>query len=83
VTGTITSSSGAEFFDSRYLALPLQGQENFYSALYNSPFSTRWFVLMFGTDSTLRVGPGWDPATGLGTPDGWNFVQSFGGHGGW
>lgn len=82
VTGTITSSSGAEFFDSRYLALPLQGQENFYSALYNSPFSTRWFVLMFGTDSTLRVGPGWDPATGLGTPDGWNFVQSFGGHGG-
>jgi subtilase family serine protease len=78
VTGTITSSSGAEFFDSRYLALPLQGLENFYSALYNSPFSTRWFVLMFGTDSTLRVGPGWDPATGLGTPDGWNFVQSFG-----
>jgi subtilase family serine protease len=82
VTGTITSSSGAEFFDTRYLALPLQGQEEFYSALYNSPFSTRWFVLMFGTDSTLRVGPGWDPATGLGTPDGWNFVQSFG-HGGW
>ncbi len=78
VTGTITSSSGAEFWDSRYLAYPLQGLEEFYSALYNSPFSTRWFVLTFGTDSTLRVGPGWDPATGLGTPDGWNFVQSFG-----
>jgi hypothetical protein len=32
----------------------------------------------FGTDSTLRAGRGWDPATGLGTPDGWNFVQAFG-----
>lgn len=37
-----------------------------------------WFVVTFGTDSTLRAGPGWDPATGLGTPDGWNFVQAFG-----
>jgi subtilase family serine protease len=78
VVGTITSADGTAFWDSRYLALPLQGQETFYSALYNSPFSTRWFVLTFGTDSTLHVGPGFDTATGLGTPDGWNFVQAFG-----
>jgi subtilase family serine protease len=78
VTGTITSADGTAFWDSRFLALPLQGEETFYSALYNSPFSTRWFVLTFGTDSTLHVGPGYDTATGLGTPDGWNFVQAFG-----
>ncbi len=51
-------------------------QPTFMSALYNSPFSTRWFVLSFGSDSTLPSGPGWDQATGLGTPNGWNFVHA-------
>ena len=27
----------------------------------------------------MPVGPGWDQATGLGTPNGWNFVQAFAG----
>ena len=77
VTGTITDSSGASAYGAGYLALPLQGQPGFYSALYNSPFSTRWFVLSFGLDSTLRAGIGWDPATGLGVPNPWFFVQAF------
>ena len=77
VTGTVTDSNGSSFYDANFLALPLQGLPEFLSALYNSPHSTRWFVITFGTDSTLKAGPGWDPATGLGTPDGWNFVQSF------
>ena len=59
------------------LAAPLENLPTFRSALYNSPFSTRWFVLSFGLDSTLPSGPGWDPATGLGTPNGWNFVHAF------
>jgi subtilase family serine protease len=78
VTGTITDSGGSYLASASDLAAPLQGLPEFYSALYNSPHSTRWFVLTFGTDSTLKVGPGWDPATGLGTPNGWNFVQAFG-----
>ena len=45
-------------------------------ALYNSPFSTRWFVLTFGTDSSLVVAPGWDNVTGLGTPNGVAFVNA-------
>jgi len=61
------------------LAAPLSGQPNFISALYNSPFSTRWFVITFGVDTSLSAGPGWDQATGLGTPNGWRFVQAFGG----
>jgi len=55
------------------------GRADFVSALYNSPFSTRWFVISFGLDTSLPVGPGWDQATGLGTPNGWSFVQAFAG----
>jgi subtilase family serine protease len=77
VTGVLSDANGTFPQTSWDLALPLQGQATFFSALYNSPHSTRWFVLTFGTDSALQAGPGWDPATGLGTPNGWNFVQAF------
>jgi len=56
----------------------LQNTEDFefYSALYNSPFSTRWFVLTFGTDTSLTTSEGWDNVTGLGTPNGKSFVDA-------
>jgi subtilase family serine protease len=76
VTGTITDAGGTDPINSGELASPLFNQPNFISALYNSPFSTRWFVLTFGLDSTLSVGPGWDPATGLGTPNPPEFVRA-------
>jgi subtilase family serine protease len=79
VTGTINDASGTQHLSTWELAAPLSGQPSFISALYNSPFSTRWFVISFGVDTSLAAGPGWDQATGLGTPNGWNFVQSFGG----
>jgi subtilase family serine protease len=79
VTGTIVDAGGTNPMRASELAAPLNNQPNFISALYNSPFSTRWFVITFGVDSTLQTGPGWDQATGLGTPNGWNFVQAFGG----
>jgi len=59
----------------RDLAQPLSGAEPFYSALFDSNVTTRWFVLTFGTDSSLRVTPGWDAVTGLGTPNGVEFVH--------
>lgn len=46
----------------------------FTSAFYQGT-STRWYALSFGTDSTLRVTPGWDAVTGLGTPNGSIFVN--------
>jgi subtilase family serine protease len=58
------------------LAAPLGNTTDYVSALYNSPFSTRWFVLTFGTDTSLTTGPGWDNVTGVGTPNGWNFVNA-------
>jgi subtilase family serine protease len=81
VTGTITDAGGTNPMRASELAAPLNNQPHFISALYNSPHSTRWFVLDFGVDSTLQTGPGWDQATGLGTPNGWNFVQAVAGGG--
>ena len=80
VTGVILDAGGAANESAGQLAAPLQNLPTFYSALYNSPFSTRWFVLTFGTDSSLQAGPGYDTATGLGTPNGANFVQAFARH---
>jgi subtilase family serine protease len=81
VTGTITDAGGTDPLRATELAAPLYNLPSFVSALYNSPYSTRWFVLTFGLDSTLQVGPGWDTATGLGTPNGWAFVQAVAGDG--
>ena len=76
VSGTITDSSGTTTETATALASPLASPSAaFVSALYNSPFSTRWFVITFGTDTSLTTGPGWDDVTGLGTPNGAGFVN--------
>jgi subtilase family serine protease len=72
VTGTINATP----FTADQLAAPLGNTTSFFSALYNSPFSTRWFVLTFGTDTSLVTGPGWDNVTGVGTPNGGDFVNA-------
>ena len=64
------------FYSADNLVAPLDGVTNYVSALYNSPFSTRWFVIAFGTDSSLKTGPGWDNVTGLGTPNGSTFINA-------
>jgi subtilase family serine protease len=79
VTGTIRDAGGKDPINSWELAAPLYNLPSFISALYNSPFSGNWFVLTFGLDTTLAVGPGWDPATGLGTPNPPNFVRALSG----
>ena len=77
VTGTIHDPFGTNPLRASELAAPLYNLPSFISALYNSPFSTRWFVLGFGLDSTLGAGRGYDLATGLGTPNARNFVHAF------
>jgi len=76
VTGTVTDANGTQRYTAEELALPLQGQRTFLSALVEDVINTDWYVITFGTDSTLPAGPGWDPATGLGTPDGAAFVNA-------
>jgi subtilase family serine protease len=58
------------------LAQPLENTTTYYSALYNSPFSTRWFVITFGTDTSLTTDVGWDNITGVGVPNGANFINA-------
>jgi subtilase family serine protease len=77
VTGTIYVPKNPPFTESAdSLAAPLDGTTDYISALYNSPFSTRWFVITFGTNSSLTTGDGWDNTTGLGTPNGAAFVAA-------
>jgi hypothetical protein len=76
VTGSITDSSGTTAYSANNLTAPLDGTTTYYSAMYNSPFSTRWFVIAFGTDSSLGTNVGWDNVTGVGTPNGVNFVNA-------
>jgi len=76
VTGSTTVNGSMKDLTAEQLGAPLGNTTGFYSALYNSPFSTRWFVLTFGTDSSLVVTPGWDNVTGVGTPNGAGFVNA-------
>jgi subtilase family serine protease len=71
VTGVIDSSR----ITADALASPLGNPTSYFSALYNSPHSTRWFVITFGTDTSLTTGPGWDNVTGVGTPNGLSFIN--------
>ncbi len=76
VRGHIRTSNGTTRLSARDLAQPLFNTREFFSALYNSPFSTRWFVLTFGTDTSLNTSEGWDNVTGLGTPNGASFIDA-------
>jgi subtilase family serine protease len=76
VTGTVYIPHMPPYTESAdSLVQPLENTTDYISTLYNSPFSTRWFVLSFGTDTSLTTGPGWDNVTGLGTPNGASFVK--------
>ena len=71
VTGLIDGSP----ISADALASPLGSTTSDFSALYNSPFSTSWFVITFGTDTSLTTGSGWDNVTGVGTPNGLSFIS--------
>jgi subtilase family serine protease len=78
VNGVILNPPSPIVFESApYLAQPLENTPpfGFISALFQSAVSTRWDVFTFGTDSSLTTGPGWDNATGLGSPNGEAFIN--------
>lgn len=76
VSGSVTTPAGTTNYSADQLVAPLNGTTGYYSAFYNSPFSGSWFTIAFGTDSSLTTGPGWDDVTGVGTPNGANFVNA-------
>jgi subtilase family serine protease len=78
ITATITDSSGTTTYTAAELAAPLEGTTTFYSVLWDYPLTEdTTFVLTFGTDSGLATARGWDDVTGLGTPNGKAFADSF------
>ncbi len=77
VAGAITTLDGTTTLSADQLAAPLNGTTGYYSALLDQ--LTGWFVLTFGTDSSLTAAPGWDDVTGLGTPNGPTFVSAMSG----
>ena len=77
VTGSITDSKGVNELNALALGLP-DTYAPFFSALYNTPKTPfRWNVITFGTDSTLETAIGWDDVTGLGVPNGVEFIEQF------
>jgi subtilase family serine protease len=74
VFGFTLSPAGFNFESPNALSAPLFNQRRFVSALRQGA-STSWFNLTFGTDSSLTVDNGWDNVTGLGTPNGPDFVR--------
>lgn len=75
VTGTNTTASGTVSLATQQIVGPT-GSTVYYAPLFQSPASTRWDVLTFGTDSSLTTAVGWDNVTGVGTPNGQAFVNA-------
>ena len=76
VAGLLFQKNGVTVFTPEKLSAPLEGTDEFLSALYNSPFSGSWFDISFGTDTSLKVTRGWDNVTGYGTPNGLDFINA-------
>jgi subtilase family serine protease len=79
VTGSISDSAGTTAYSADQLVAPLDGTQVYYSALYHGQVSTHWYVLAFGADTSLATTVGWDDVTGVGTPNGANFVNALSG----
>jgi subtilase family serine protease len=75
---TYTPPAAPVYYSPAELVAPVENSTEFMSLLYNGT-STRWYTLSFGTDSSLTTGAGWDNVTGLGTPNGTNFVSAVAG----
>jgi subtilase family serine protease len=63
------------------LFAPLVAQLNFakqnvFATIYNLPQYENAYAFAMGFDTSLTVTPGWDNATGYGTPDGLNFINA-------
>ncbi|HEY4977720.1 MAG TPA: S53 family peptidase, partial [Candidatus Acidoferrum sp.] len=65
VRGTVYESTGSTYYSTATIAGVPTGT-TVYSAFWEYPGeSYTWYVLTFGTDSSLTVTPGWDNVTGL------------------
>ena len=72
--GTIFCSGLPCYNESQWdLAFPYQNSPVFYESIW----SPGLYTVTFGTDSSLSTNKGWDNVTGVGTPNGANFINPF------
>jgi subtilase family serine protease len=74
VSGFITADHRTTYESPYELVLP-ETPTPFLSALTEGS-NGAWFVISFGTDTSLSTNWGWDNVTGLGTPNGLDFVNA-------
>jgi subtilase family serine protease len=81
VTGAVTVRQGTIDYSTQDLfGAFTPGGQVYPAAVTNQPADGGSFVLGFSLDTTLAVGPGWDDATGFGTPDGLAFIDAAAGY---
>jgi subtilase family serine protease len=73
-TGSITVGHRTTYENPFQLVMP-ETPTPFLSALTEGGDGS-WYVISFGTDTSLSTGWGWDNVTGLGTPNGLDFVYA-------
>ena len=77
VSGWITDPTLTNYSASQLFIGHLYGNTGFTSTFWAFPFGESYiFDLGFGIDSSLTAGPGWDSATGWGTPYGLAFINA-------
>jgi len=78
VSTFVESPTVTDTYTADEMAGPLETTTRFISAIWNYPlYQDTEYVITFGTDSGLKTAPGWDDVTGVGTPNGQAFVESF------
>ena len=79
VAGTITVNNRQVLFEGPAQLVAPQTWSPFVSAMFEGSSATyygAWFVMSFGTDTSLYTNWGWDNVTGVGTPNGLAFVKA-------
>lgn len=72
----IITDGRKQLFEGPYQLVMPESPEPFLSALAEGSDGA-WFVISFGTDTSLTTNRGWDNVTGLGTPNAVQFVNAF------
>jgi hypothetical protein len=76
-SGSVTDANGTTKYSASTLFAPLNfSQKNFLAVFYDQPQLAQASALAFGANTSLTVSPGWDNATGYGTPAGLSFIEA-------
>ncbi len=77
ITGTVkVGKTKTDYTTDDIFATALEGDTVFTGAIYEYGGVPQGYGFAFGNDTSLTTGPGWDNATGYGTPNGLAFINA-------